>query len=247
MSTKDTGVCCPCAQLLRGWISQTQGHCVANQCSSSEINFVIQFYFSELLSSEKYFFGGNITGVFFSSFLLCVGGSLSLWGMTCLGVEGSSCALDLVCVVLPCPAIGSRLLAAACAGGLQHRHNPSMVSYGELSAMPSHAYCYPTRLCDRIRLLSGQCAISLHFEDFNWLLNNVRSWRLRGEMICGLYEIWKKQPFYPTLIPVAISRVLSCLFVHYLCIIRQTIIPLCFASVVQMLTGNESPQRLVKE
>lgn len=46
--------------------------------------------------------------------------------------------------------------------------------------------------------------------------------------------------------PVAISRVLSCLFVHYLCFIRQTIIPLCFASVVQMLTGNESPQRPVK-
>lgn len=42
--------------------------------------------------------------------------------------------------------------------------------------------------------------------------------------------------------PAAISGVLSCLFVHYPCIIRQTIIPLCFASVVQMLTGNESPQ-----
>lgn len=53
------------------------------------------------------------------------------------------------------------------------------------------------------------------------------------------------QPF-SALIPVAISGVLSCLFVHYLCIIRQTIIPLCFASVVQMLTGNESPERLVK-
>lgn len=52
--------------------------------------------------------------------------------------------------------------------------------------------------------------------------------------------------FFPSLIPVAISVVLSCLFVHYLCIIRQTIIPLCFASVVQMLTGNESPQRPVK-
>lgn len=63
----------------------------------------------------------------------------------------------------------------------------------------------------------------------------------------GLFEIWKKLPFFPALIPVAISGVLSCLFVHYLCIIRQTIIPLCFASVVQMLTGNESPQRPVKE
>lgn len=52
--------------------------------------------------------------------------------------------------------------------------------------------------------------------------------------------------FFSTLIPAAISGVLSCLFVHYLCIIRQTIIPLCFASVVQMLTGNESPQRTVK-
>lgn len=52
--------------------------------------------------------------------------------------------------------------------------------------------------------------------------------------------------FFPSLIPVAISVVLSCLFVHYLCIIRQTIIPLCFASVVQMLTGNESSQRPVK-
>jgi len=52
--------------------------------------------------------------------------------------------------------------------------------------------------------------------------------------------------FFSTLIPVAISGVLSCLFVHYLCIIRQTIIPLCLASVVQMLTGNESPQRPVK-
>lgn len=52
--------------------------------------------------------------------------------------------------------------------------------------------------------------------------------------------------FFSTLIPVAISGVLSCLFVHYLCIIKQTIIPLCFASVVQMLTGNESPQRPVK-
>lgn len=33
--------------------------------------------------------------------------------MTCLLVEGSSCALDLVCVALPCPVIASRLLAAA--------------------------------------------------------------------------------------------------------------------------------------
>lgn len=56
----------------------------------------------------------------------------------------------------------------------------------------------------------------------------------------------RSSPFFPTLIAVAISRVLSCLFVHYLCFIRQTIIPLCFASVVQMLTGNESPQRPVK-
>lgn len=50
-----------------------------------------------------------------------------------------------------------------------------------------------------------------------------------------------------TIIPVAISGVLSYLFVHYLCIIRQTIIPLRFASVVQLLTGNESPKRPVKE
>lgn len=67
-------------------------------------------------------------------------------------------------------------------------------------------------------------------------------------MIDGLFGIWKKRPFFcPLLIPVAISGALSCLFVHYLCIIRQTIIPLCFASVVQMLTGNESPQSPVKE
>ena len=37
--------------------------------------------------------------------------------MTCLRVEGSSCAVDLVCVLLPHSVIGSRLLAAACAGG----------------------------------------------------------------------------------------------------------------------------------
>lgn len=33
--------------------------------------------------------------------------------MTCLLVEGSSCALDLVCVAPPCPVIASRLLASA--------------------------------------------------------------------------------------------------------------------------------------
>ncbi|KAK5599712.1 hypothetical protein CRENBAI_016747 [Crenichthys baileyi] len=62
--------------------------------------------------------------------------------MTCPAVEGSSCALDLVCVVLPCPVIASRLLAAACAGGLQPGRNLSSVSYGELSecqAMSSHS------------------------------------------------------------------------------------------------------------
>lgn len=52
---------------------------------------------------------------------------------------------------------------------------------------------------------------------------------------------------FASIAPAAISGVLSCLFVHYPCIIRQTIIPLCFASVVQMLTGNESSQRLVGE
>lgn len=51
--------------------------------------------------------------------------------MTCLLVEGSSCALDLVCVALPCPVIASRLLAAASAGGLCRGRNPSTVSYGE--------------------------------------------------------------------------------------------------------------------
>lgn len=61
--------------------------------------------------------------------------------MTCLVVEESSCALDLVCVALPCPVIGSRLLAAAGAGGLQPGRSPSTVSYGELSAVPGHA-CY---------------------------------------------------------------------------------------------------------
>lgn len=119
--------------------------------------------------------------------------------------------------------------------------------------MPSRAEpclrCYPTQLFDRkAPLQPGQCAISLHLR-IPLVCEQCWVYAAEGKMI-GLYEIWKKRPFFssffPTPIPVAISGVLSCLFVHYLCIIRQTIIPLCFASVVQMLPGNESPQRPVK-
>lgn len=164
--------------------------------------------------------------------------------MTCLVVEGSSCALDLVCVVLPCPVIGSRLLAAACAGGLQPGLNHStqchMVSFQPCQAMPYYVTLhscvteYASSNLDNVPSL-------VHFSRFQ--LNNVGSEGGNDRRL--KYEIWKKQPF-SALIPAAISGVLSCLFVHYLCIIRQTIIPLCFASVVQMLTGNESPQRPVK-
>lgn len=158
MCTEDTGVCCPCVRLLKEQTSQTR-----SQSSSSEI-------------SQPPYWGVQIQirVYLLSPFPFC------LFVVTCLVVEGSSCALDLVCVVLPCPVIGSRLLAAACAGGLQPGHNPSVVSYGELSAMPSHAYCYPTQLCDRTPLPPGQCAISLHFQVSNGLLNNVWSRLLRG-------------------------------------------------------------------
>lgn len=90
--------------------------------------------------------------------------------------------MDLVCVVLPCPVIGSRLLAAATAGGLQPGRNSSTVSYGELSAcqaMPttlSH-----TAVWQNIPPRPGQCAISLHFQDSNWFLNNVGSRLLEGK------------------------------------------------------------------
>lgn len=134
--------------------------------------------------------------------------------MTCLLVEGSSCALDPVCVLLPHSVIGSRLLAAACAGGLQPGRNLSAVSHGKISPTPN-------RTADSH--LSLDRAESSK-EKFGW-----------GYFI------------FTRIAPAAISGVLSCLFVHYPCIIRQTIIPLCFASVVQMLTGNESSQRLVGE
>lgn len=130
-------------------------------------------------------FGGGKLQVFFSFFFsvcLCEHASLSLWGMTCLVVEGSSCALDLVCVVLPCPVIGSRLLAAACAGGLQPGRNPSTVSYGELSACQAlPTMLLYTAVWQNMPLQPGQCAISLHFQDPNWFLNNVGSRRLRGK------------------------------------------------------------------
>lgn len=151
-----------------------QGHPVANQCSKSKISLSL-------------FFQGKLqvcfSFLFFLSVCLCERASLSLRGMTCLVVEGSSCALDLVCVGLPCPVIGSRLLAAACAGGLQPGRNPSTVSYGELSAMPSHSY-YVTlpQLCDRIRLFNLDNVPSLCiFQDSNCLLNNVGSGQLRGK------------------------------------------------------------------
>lgn len=130
--------------------------------------------------------------------------------MTCLLVEGSSCALDLVCVLLPHSVIGSRLLAAACAGGLQPGRNLSVASHGEISPTPNRTAEYRTAV--------------------------RRSGVVVGEFWAGGYFVLARAA------PAAISGVLSCLFVHYPCIIRQTIIPLCFASVVQMLTGNESPQ-----
>lgn len=117
----------------------------------------------------------------FLSACLCEQASLSLWGMTCLLVEGSSCALDLVCVVLPCPVIGSRLLAAACAGGLQPGRNPSVVSYGELSAMPSHAYYVtPTQLCDQVRLFNldnvpSRCIFKI--PTAYWTMLGLGGWR----------------------------------------------------------------------
>lgn len=75
--------------------------------------------------------------------------------MTCLLVEGSSCALDLVCVALPCPVTASRLLAAASQPALEgcaaavilprcHMAKP-------LSATASRAYCYPAQLRARIQ------------------------------------------------------------------------------------------------
>lgn len=80
--------------------------------------------------------------------------------MTCLPVEGSSCALDLVCVALPCPVIASRLLAAASQPALEgcaaavilprcHMAKP-------LSATASHSYCCPAQLRARIQPLHTQ-------------------------------------------------------------------------------------------
>ena len=156
-----------------GWTYQIWGHSVANQCCKSEISLSL-FYFGKL----------QVCFSFLSlSARLCEQASLSLWGMTCLVVEGSSCALDLVCVVLPCPVIGSRLLAAACAGGLQPGRNPStqchMASFQPCQAMPTMLPC--TAVWPNTPLQPGQCAISPHFQDSNWLLNNVGSRRLRGK------------------------------------------------------------------
>lgn len=125
----------------------------------------------------------EIIGVFsFLCLCLCEHASLSLWGMTSLVVEGSSCALDLVCVVLPCPVIGSRLLAAACAGGLQPGWSLSTVSYGELSMCQTMPTMLPyTDVWQNTPPQLGQCAISLHFQDSNWFLNNVGSRLLRGK------------------------------------------------------------------
>lgn len=152
-------------------LCQMQGHSPTDQCTKSEISLP--------------FFMGNYRCVFLSSpvFLcLCEHASLSLWGMTSLVVEGSSCALDLVCVVLPCPVIGSRLLAAACAGGLQPGWSLSTVSYGELSMCQTMPTMLPyTDVWQNTPPQLGQCAISLHFQDSNWFLNNVGSRLLRGK------------------------------------------------------------------
>lgn len=114
--------------------------------------------------------------------------------MICLVVEGSSCALDLVCVVPPCPVIGSCLLAAACTGGcclgasLRQCH---MVSswLGRLGPR-----CHPTQLCGRVCLLHQDNTLSLHCQDTDLFLNHVGS-RLLMKII-GLYEIWKRQAFF---------------------------------------------------
>lgn len=109
--------------------------------------------------------------------------------------------------------------------------------------------CYPTQMCDRIRPLNLDSVPSLCIFKIPtgfWTMLGLGYW---GENDRLNMKFGRCNLFFfslPSLIPVAISVVLSCLFVHYLCIIRQTIIPLCFASVVQMLTGNESPQRPVK-
>lgn len=110
-------------------LCQMQGHSPTDQCTKSEISLS--------------FFMGNYRCVFLSLpvFLcLCEHASLSLWGMTSLVVEGSSCALDLVCVVLPCPVIGSRLLAAA---WVKSFHSVIWWAFN----VPNHAYYVTLHRC----------------------------------------------------------------------------------------------------
>lgn len=137
------------------WRNSCQGICLSCQIKTT-------------FSWSAFSFGSlqEISGSF-SSFCLHVHASLSAWGMTCLMVEGSSCALDLVCVVLPCPVIGSRLLAAACAGGLQPGRYVSSMSYVELSkcqAVPTMLPC--TAVWQNMPPKPATCASSLHHNSF---------------------------------------------------------------------------------
>lgn len=167
--------------------------------------------------------------------------------MTCPVVEGSSCALDLVCVVLPWPVIGSRLLATACPGGFAAWVQFLLCVIWWAFRMPSHVSVLPyTAVWQNTPLkLLNLYNTSLCYQDLHlfWTVLGL-SCQEKNDGLNMIFGRWK--PFF-SLLSVANNVVLSRLFVHYhLCIIRQTIIPLCFASVVQMLTGNESPQRLVK-